>query len=82
MRAKYGDPNLIGVPFYAEGFYAPNNKADKRPMYEIGWTEANLVQIMNPEHIWFDPTGRISPSSPCPHGLDQPGLPGQGRRIA
>ncbi len=26
-------------------------------MYEIGWTEANLVQIIDPEHIWFDPTG-------------------------
>jgi hypothetical protein len=57
VRAKYGDPNLIGVPFYAEGFYAPNNKDDKRPMYEIGWTEPNLVQIVDPEHIWFDPAG-------------------------
>lgn len=57
VRAKYGDPNLIGVPFYAKGFYAPDNKADKRPMYEIGWTEPNLVQIVDPEHIWFDPTG-------------------------
>lgn len=57
VRAKYGDPNLIGVPFYAEGFYAPDNKADTRPMYEIGWTEANVVQIVDPEHIWYDPTG-------------------------
>lgn len=57
VRAKYGDPNLIGVPFYAEGFYAPDNKADKRPMYEIGWTEPNLIQITDPEHIWFEPSG-------------------------
>ncbi len=57
VRAKYGDPNLIGVPFYAEGFYAPDNKDDKRPMYEIGWTEPNLVQIVDPEHVWFDPAG-------------------------
>jgi hypothetical protein len=57
VRAKYGDPNLIGVPFYAEGFYAPDNKADKRPMYEIGWTEPNLVKIADPEHIWFEPGG-------------------------
>ncbi len=58
VRAKYGDPNLIGVPFYAEGFYAPDNQADKRPMYEIGWTEPNLVRIVDPEHVWHDPTGR------------------------
>jgi hypothetical protein len=57
VRAKYGDPNLIGVPFYSQGFYAPDNRADKRPMYEIGWTEANLVQIVDPEHIWHDPSG-------------------------
>ena len=57
VRAKYGDPKLVGVPFYAEGFYAPDNKADKRPMYEIGWTEPNLVQIVDPEHVWHDPTG-------------------------
>jgi hypothetical protein len=57
VRAKYGDPNLVGVPFYAEDFYAPDNKADRRPMYEIGWTEPNLVQIVDPEHIWHDPTG-------------------------
>ena len=57
VRSKYGNPNLIGVPFYAEGFYAPDNRADKRPMYEIGWTEPNLVQITDPEHIWYDPSG-------------------------
>jgi hypothetical protein len=58
VRAKYGDPNLIGVPFYDEGFYAPESQSDKRPMYEIGWTEPNLVRIVDPQHVWHDPTGR------------------------
>ncbi|NQU76971.1 MAG: hypothetical protein HQ546_11725 [Planctomycetes bacterium] len=28
-----------------------------RGMGKIGWGEANLIQIRDPEHIWHDPTG-------------------------
>ena len=79
VRSKYGNPNLIGVPFYAEGFYAPDNRADKRPMYEIGWTEPNLVQITDPEHIWYDPSGaHIPPAAAGAHWIHQPCLFGEG----
>lgn len=54
---QFGDPNLIGVPFYKPGTYG---KAPWRGMSEtgIGWSEANLVRIKDPEHIWYDPNGR------------------------
>ncbi len=53
----HGKPNLFGVPFYGYGFYSDNPK-DRRPMYRTGWFESNIIQIHDPEHIWYDPSGR------------------------
>jgi hypothetical protein len=53
VHEQFGNPNLIGVPFYKPGSYGP-----QRWMGEIGWSEANLVQIKDAEHIWYDPDGR------------------------
>lgn len=53
---QFGEPNLIGVPFYQPGNYG--QKGVHRGMSKIGWGEANLIQIKDPEHIWYDPTGR------------------------
>ncbi|MEW6359529.1 MAG: sialidase family protein [Planctomycetota bacterium] len=52
---EFGDPNLIGVPFYKPGSYGPGRTMGADG---IGWSEANLVRIKAPEHIWHDPTGR------------------------
>jgi hypothetical protein len=53
----YGLEHLPGVPFYP-----PNQHLDERRLGRIiqqpGWFESNMVQIVDPEHIWFDPTGR------------------------
>ena len=51
-----GEPNLIGVPFYSPGRY--KHPTTYRGMSPIGWGETNLVQIVDPEHIWHDPNGR------------------------
>jgi len=56
VRREVGDPQLIGVPFYAPGRY--EHPTTWRAMSEIGWGETNLVRINDPEHIWYDPAGR------------------------
>jgi len=51
-----GEPNLLGVPFYSPGRY--KHPTSYRGMAPIGWGETNLVQIADPDNIWFDPNGR------------------------
>ncbi len=51
-----GEPNLLGVPFYSPGRY--EHPVSRRSMAPIGWGETNLVQIADPDNIWFDPNGR------------------------
>ncbi len=51
-----GEPNLLGVPFYSPGRY--KHPTTYRGMAPIGWGETNLVQIADPDNIWFDPNGR------------------------
>jgi len=53
---RYGEPNLIGVPFYEPGVHETGK--GRRHMPKLGWGEANLVQITDPDHIWYDPNGR------------------------
>lgn len=55
---EFGEPNLIGAPFYKTGRAAPDSKGDKRAMSDIGWLETNIVQLADPTHVWHDPTGR------------------------
>lgn len=47
----------FGVPFH-DGFY-PNVKRDfgRCSFSPVGWLEANVVQIVDPKHYWFDPKG-------------------------
>ena len=52
---QYGKPNLLGVPFYSPGRY--KHPTSYRGMSPIGWGETNLVQITDPDNIWFDPGG-------------------------
>ena len=53
---REGEPNLLGVPFYSPGRY--EHPTSYRGMAPIGWGETNLVQITDPDNIWFDPNGR------------------------
>lgn len=47
----------FGVPFYPEveeAFYPAAN----RGCAPIGWLETNVVKILDPNHYWYDETGR------------------------
>jgi len=57
---KPGDLDYFGVPFF-------ESKSDKgylvatgpgRRMDPIGWLEANVVRIQDPDHFWYDPKGQ------------------------
>ncbi|MEZ5278313.1 MAG: sialidase family protein [Opitutaceae bacterium] len=49
----------FGIPFYPSRFPAiwmtPDGKRGAAP---IGWLETNIVQILDRNHVWYDPTGR------------------------
>ena len=44
---------------YRQTYDHENNK-EARPFryHAVGWLEANVVQITDPEHYWYDPTGK------------------------
>jgi hypothetical protein len=46
----------FGVPFYESRrehhFVAPGRRMDP-----LGWLETNVVQFVEPNHVWYDPTG-------------------------
>jgi hypothetical protein len=49
----------FGIPFYPgrypEVWMAPDGKRGAAP---IGWLEVNIVQLVDPNHVWHDPTGK------------------------
>ena len=67
-----GDPQLdyVGIPWYttiADYCVKKDGKWKKvmdsvpkgAPLSSpVGWLETNVVQIMDPDHVWFDPSGR------------------------
>ena len=55
---EFGKPHMLGVPFFNSGLLAPDSKSDKRGMSDIGWLETNIVQFSDPNHVWYDPSGR------------------------
>lgn len=60
---KAGTPRLIGAPFFPPGPTVPlltavaNVNPDRRTMAPIGWLETNIVQFLDPDHLWCDPSG-------------------------
>jgi len=48
----------FGVPFFPAFYPERHMPAPRRDMNPIGWLEANVIQITDPDHYWFDPTGR------------------------
>lgn len=47
----------FGVPFFPQSYPKATLLAPGRNFHPMGWLETNVVQIMEPEHYWFDPTG-------------------------
>jgi len=58
LLSKIGMPHLIGVPFFKLGRTTPEGSPTTRPMRPLGWLETNVVQFTDPDHVWYDPTGR------------------------
>ncbi len=49
--------SLMGIPFYKQNYPSYTEVAPDRYFSPMGWLEANVVQIMDPNHYWYDPTG-------------------------
>ena len=56
--AAAGPPHLLGVPFHTPGNTVAEAAKVRRPMADPGWLETNVVQFVDPDHVWFDPAGR------------------------
>ena len=52
------ESNLMGIPFWSNGNVDPTGKTN-RGMNPMGWLETNVVQFVDPNHLWCDPTGHI-----------------------
>jgi len=48
--------DLIGIPFWNLGNTDPTGNI-ARHMAPMGWLETNVVQFVDPDHLWCDPTG-------------------------
>ena len=50
---------FLGIPFFRQDYpnRAPVSSHPRRTMPPIGWVEPAVVQIMDPDHAWFDPFG-------------------------
>ncbi len=58
---RENDPQIdwFGVPFYAPNFPNSTKFPDtKKTSAPIGWLEANVAQITDRDHYWFDPAGK------------------------
>jgi hypothetical protein len=55
----YGELEHCGFPFYPPDpnvLYTEGNTS--RKINDIGWSEASVVQIVDPDHYWYDPAGK------------------------
>ncbi|MBI5767262.1 MAG: exo-alpha-sialidase [Verrucomicrobia bacterium] len=59
---KQNEPaiDLFGVPFFKQAYpdrAVVATEPRRRTNSPMGWLETNVVQITDPNHVWFDPTG-------------------------
>jgi hypothetical protein len=52
------DLDWHGIPFYDVYYPEPRALAPYRGCAPIGWLETNVVQFVDPTHVWHDPGGR------------------------
>lgn len=50
---------FLGIPFFKQDYpkRALVSTAPKRTMPPIGWVEPAVAQVMDPDHVWYDPSG-------------------------
>jgi hypothetical protein len=54
----YRQLDQFGVPFFAMEPARSTYPAPRRNMAPIGWLETNVVQFVDPDHVWTDPQGK------------------------
>jgi len=54
------DPQIdfFGVPFYSCPYPRGSEAAPGRWCAPMGWLETNVVQFVDPDHVWCDPEGK------------------------
>ncbi|MDD2600863.1 MAG: sialidase family protein [Kiritimatiellae bacterium] len=54
------DPAIdyFGVPFYPSSYPSGYTGVPRRNSAPIGWLETNVVQFQDPDHYWYDPSGK------------------------
>ncbi|HRJ71060.1 MAG TPA: sialidase family protein [Terrimicrobiaceae bacterium] len=57
-RENRPEINFFGIPFYPQNYPDRATVSPGRSFSPIGWAEANVVQILDPDHYWYDPAGR------------------------
>lgn len=50
--------DYFGIPFFAAPYPHGSDPAPDRNCAPPGWLETNVVQFIDPEHIWHDPSGK------------------------
>lgn len=58
QKQNYPALDWFGVPFLAQNYPDRNPVGGKRTTSPMGWLETNVVQILDPDHFWFDPEQR------------------------
>ncbi len=52
------DIDYFGVPFYKVDPLKGRHIAPRRGCAPMGWLETNVVQILDKDHVWYDPNGK------------------------
>ncbi len=50
--------DFFGVPFFNASYPRGSEPAPGRNCAPIGWLETNVVQFSDPDHLWYDPSGK------------------------
>lgn len=57
-RVNQPEMDDTGVPFFPQSYPTRTALAPSRNFHPMGWLETNVVQILDPNHAWYDPSGR------------------------
>ncbi|MBX7166179.1 MAG: glycoside hydrolase [Pirellulales bacterium] len=50
--------DFVGIPFFSAPWPEGSLVAPRRKMAPPGWLEANVVEFVDPNHLWHDPRGK------------------------
>lgn len=57
FRENEPEIDFFGTPFYQQSYPNRTTLSPGRSFSPMGWAEGNVVQILDPDHYWSDPTG-------------------------